>query len=111
RVDVEHASQHGGLLRDDTNRAAVHTGEADDDVARPLRVDLEETAAIHHRLDYQLHVIWLIRIIGDDLVQQFFGARDTIGGRLDGRVIHVVGGQVAHQQAYLAQALDLGRHG
>src|SRR6185437_7511444 len=111
RVDVEHASQHGRLLRDDADRTAIHAGEADDDVARPLRMNLEKAATVDHRLDDQLHVIRLIGVVGNDLIQRFFGARDAVSGYLDRWIVHVIGGQVAHQHANLAQALDLCRYG
>ena len=42
RVDVERAGQDRRLLRDDADAAAAEPREADDDVLRPARLDLEE---------------------------------------------------------------------
>ena len=69
RVDVQHAGQHVGLVRDDTDAAAVHVREAHDDVLGEILVDLEETVVVHDAADDAVHVVGLVRIVRDDVVQ------------------------------------------
>ena len=46
RVDVERAGEDRRLLRDDADAAPAEPREADDDVLRPARLDLEERAIV-----------------------------------------------------------------
>ena len=48
RVDVQAAGRHLRLVGHDAHRSPSQTREADDDVLRVLRHDLEEVAVVHH---------------------------------------------------------------
>ena len=69
-VAVEHAGQHHRLIGDDADGAAFHAGEAGDDVAGEGLLDLEEIALVHDLLDQLLHVVGLVRIVGDQRVER-----------------------------------------
>ncbi len=96
-VDVEHAGQHGWLVRDDAHRATVEPRVADEDVARPVLHDLQELAVVHDLADDLVHVVGLVRLLGDHTLQRLIGAQRVVVRAHDGRVLHVVGGQVAQQ--------------
>ena len=65
RVDVERAGEHLRLVGDDADAAAVQPREADHDVHRPEREDLEELAVVHDAADHLVHVVGLARAVGD----------------------------------------------
>ena len=58
-------------------------------------------------LDDCLHIVWLIWIIRDDIIEGFVGARRRIFGRDARWVIKIVGGNVAHQLANHTNAVRL----
>ena len=98
-VDVEHARQHGRLVRHDPDALAAEAGEADHDVGGEVRVDLEERAPVHHAPDDLVDVVRLVRVGRHERVQLRVGA---VGGvtRRDRRWgVLAVGGQVGHQLA------------
>ena len=78
-VVVEDSGQERRLIGDDANRAAVHAGEADDDVAGEVFVDLEEIAVVDDVFDDFLDVIGLRGVEWDDGVEFGVGAVDRIG--------------------------------
>ena len=82
-VDVERARQEVGLVGHDADAAAVEAGEADDDVARPVAVHLEEVAVVDHCGDDALDVVGLVGIVWHHPVE---------------RRVHPVGGVAAEQQ-------------
>ena len=89
-VDVEHAGEHLGLVRHDADAAAVHVGEADDDVLGELGMDLEEVTVVDDALDDLVHVVGLVRVVGDDLVQAVLHAGNRVGGGLERGLFAVV---------------------
>ncbi len=69
-VAVEHAGQHHRLVGDDADRAAFHAGEAGDDVLGEALLDLEEVALVDDLQDQLLHVVGLVRVVGDQRVER-----------------------------------------
>ena len=67
RVDVERAREHLRLVADDADDVAVDAREAAHDVHRPERVDLEEVAVVDDLGDHLLHVVRLVRRVGDEV--------------------------------------------
>ncbi len=65
RVDVERAREVGRLVADDADHVAVDAREPAHDVAGPQRVDLEELAVVDDLGDDLLHVVRLVRRVGD----------------------------------------------
>jgi hypothetical protein len=63
-----------GLVGDDADRAAVQAGEADDELLRPARVDLQEGALVDQALDQPLDVEGLV-LVGRDQPAD----RETLG--------------------------------
>ena len=102
-VDVEDSGEKRGLVGDDADRAAAHAGEADDDVAGEVFVDLEEIAVVDDVLDDFLDVVGLRGIERDDGVEFGVGAVDRVGAGAPRRVVDVVRGQEAEQLANLAR--------
>ena len=67
RVDVERAREHLRLVADDADDVTVDAREAAHDVHRPERVDLEELAVVDDFGDDLLHVVGLVRRVGDEV--------------------------------------------
>ena len=65
-VDIQHAGQHFGLIGHHAHAASVHVGEADDDVAGELAVYFEELAVVHDTIDNIVHIVRLVRVVGND---------------------------------------------
>ena len=85
------------MLGDDADGAAAETGEADHHIARPLFVDLEKLSVVDDTPDDLFHIVGTVGIVGHDRVQLFILAQQIVGGRDDGRIFHIVVGQIAHQ--------------
>ena len=68
-VDVEGAGELHRLVGDDADRAALDAAEADDDVRREQRLHLEELAVVDDVLDDGVHVVGLVRRVGDERVE------------------------------------------
>ncbi len=91
-VDVEAAGEHGGLVGDDPDGAAVDAAEADDDVAGPFGLDLEEFVVVEDAADDLVHVVGLVRRVRDEGVEfevlggegVFDGPGDRVGGQHPG---------------------------
>ena len=58
-VDVERAGQHRRLLGDDPDAPPAQAREPDQDVRRPIRLDLEEVAVVDDAPDDLVHVVGL----------------------------------------------------
>src|SRR2546428_6302121 len=65
-IDVENASQIGGLVGDDAYWATTEPGEADDHIAGKILVDLQEIVFVHHCLDNVLNIVRLCGGIRND---------------------------------------------
>jgi hypothetical protein len=59
------------LLGDDAHGAPIQSGEADQDVLGPRRLDLEEPAVVDDPRDDIVHVVRSRRVVRDDRVQSF----------------------------------------
>ena len=68
RIDVQDPCQDRGLVRDDPDRPAAESREADDDIRRIESVHLEEIGIIDDQPDHLLHVVGLARIFRNDRV-------------------------------------------
>ena len=74
RVDVERSGQHRRLVRHDADAASADVREADDDVRRPGRLDLEEVAVVDDTTDDVVHVVRLSRFGRNDRVKRHVAA-------------------------------------
>src|SRR5712692_3839949 len=81
-VDIEHARQRRGLIRDDAHRPAPEARQADQQVPREVPVDLQELAVVHHAPDHVVHVVRLGRLVGDHVEQLFVPPVRRIAARL-----------------------------
>ena len=59
RIDVEHTGERLGLVADDADHVTVEAREADHQVLRVERGDLEEVVVVDDQLDHLLHVVRL----------------------------------------------------
>ncbi len=57
------------LVGDDPDGPALDPAEADDDVRREQRLHLEELPAVEDVLDDRVHVVGLVRGVGDERVE------------------------------------------
>ena len=72
-------------------------GEADDDVAGELAVYFEELAVVHDTIDNIVHIVRLVRVVGNDIVEHIVHAGNRVVGGHYGRLFHVVLRQVGQQ--------------
>ena len=104
-VDVEHAGQELRLVRDDADALSVEPGETGHDVRRELGLAFEKVAVVDDAPDYVQHVIGLVRIVRNDVVEHVVQPVDRIGAVHCGSVLHVVRRQEAEQLAQRGDAL------
>ena len=69
RVDVQDAGKRARLVPDDPDRMAAQTREAAHDVLRPELVHLEKVAVVDDTRHDVVHVVRLVRIVGDERVE------------------------------------------
>ncbi len=106
-VGVEHAGQHHGLVGDETDGAALHAAEAGDDVAGEALLDLEEITLVSDFADQFLHVVGLVRIVGNEGVERGIHPFRLVEGRPFRHAGLVVEGKEVDQPAHLQQAFDI----
>ena len=106
-INVQHACQHGRLLRHDPHRAPVHPGEAGHDVLRPALLHLQKVAIVHDVPDHGPHVVGPIGLLRHDGIQLAVHPLRRIAGGDDGRIVQVVRGQEAEQPAGEVQTVRL----
>ena len=68
------------LVGHDAHRLPVDPAEADQDVRREQRVDLQELAVVEHVLDDRVHVVGLVRRVRDQRVELAVGVGDVAAG-------------------------------
>ena len=68
-VDVQHAGQHLGLLRDDPDASSLDAGESADDVPREMLMHLGERLGVDDSGDDATHVVGALRRIGYERVE------------------------------------------
>ena len=110
-IHVEDTCIRHGLVGNDTYALAVEMRKARDDVLGKLRLYLEEFPVIRDRGDHLIHVIGLVRIIGQDLVQQVILAVDRVVAFHAGSLFRIVRGKVAQQFLDHCHRLFLGLGG
>ncbi len=86
---------------------ASQATKADDNVLGPVLLHLKEIAVIHHPADDILDVVGFVGIVGHETVQLLIGPIRRIICRQEGRILHVVLGQVAEQLADLVDTVLL----
>ena len=96
-VDVQHTGQHLGLVGHDTYADAAHMGEAHDDIAGIILMNLEELAVVHNGVDDLVHIVRLVGAVGNNLVQRVFLAVDGVICGNVGRFLAVVLGNIADE--------------
>ena len=72
-------------------------GESHDDVLGELLVDLEELAVIDDACDDLVHIVGLVRVVGDDLVEGVVNPADRIVGREPRSLLHIVLRNIAEE--------------
>ena len=65
-LDVEDTSQHRWLVADHPNRMPTQPRKAHNEVLRVVAVDLEKVAVVHHPAYHLVHVVRLVRTVGND---------------------------------------------
>jgi hypothetical protein len=71
RVNVEAASENLGLVSHNTHGLSFHFNEASDHVLGEVGHNLVELVTVRNSLDYGQHVVGLVGVLGDDVVQNF----------------------------------------
>ena len=94
-VDVQHAGEHLGLVGHDADAASAEVGESHDYVLGEVLVDLEEVAVIHDGADDLVHVVCLVGVVRDYLVENVGHAVDRVYCGAFRSRLHVVLGYVA----------------
>ena len=89
-IDVQDAREDHRLLGDDADRSAVEPRESADDVLRPAFVHLEDLPVVNDAADDVLHVVGLVRGVGDDVVENGVLPTRWILGSDDRRRIEIV---------------------
>ena len=108
-IDVEHACERRRLVADDADGVAAEPCEAADDVPGMQLLDLEERAVVDNRFDHALHVVRLVRRVGDQPVELGRLAVDRVGRRCVRRGLEVVLGEERQQVAGVVDACLLVR--
>ena len=102
-VDVQAPGQHHGLVGDDADGASLQPDEPGQDVLGEGLLDLEEIALVRELVDQLLHVIGLVRVLGDQRVQRGFRPGGIVEEGAFGQL-----GAVGQRQE-IDQAADLGQ--
>ena len=107
RRDVERAGEVHRLVRDHADRPALDPAEADHDVLRVERLDLEKV--LDHGLDHGVHVVGLVRRVRDQPVKSKirFARREVRGDLEGGRFVQVVAREVRQQRAHVVHRVVL----
>ena len=74
--------------------------EADDDVRREERLDLEKLAVVQHARDHLAHVVRLVGCLGNDRLQLGVGTFEVVGGRQVRWRLAVAGWKVRQELAH-----------
>ncbi len=107
-VAVEHTGQPTRLVGNDTRRTTVEACKTADHVLGVVFVHLHEVAVIHDQVDDLVHVVRLVGVGRNDLVQLVLYAGDIVGALYERSLFHVVLRDEAYQAANLLQRLLFG---
>src|SRR5690242_2251930 len=69
-IDIEHACQHGGLVCNYSDAEAAEVGKTANDVLRILTLHFVELAIVDDAVDHLVHVVRLVRVVGNDVEQR-----------------------------------------
>ena len=89
-VNVEHTGIYRWLVGHDTYALTVEAGEADDDVACELWLYLEELAIVNNASNHLVHVVSLVAVVRDDLVESVLKTVDRVVALLAWCCLHIV---------------------
>ena len=73
-VDVEAARQNLWLIADYSHGLAVQSGESNDDVLSVCAEQFEEAAFVDDFSNHMAHIVWSIRVGGEDFCQFVAGS-------------------------------------
>ncbi len=107
-VDVEHTGVSCRLVGDDADALTIEAGKTGDDVLGELRLHLEELTIVGDCRNHLIHVVGLVGVVGQNLVEQVGLAVDGIGALYAGSLLSVVGRNVAQELLDHLHALLLG---
>ena len=107
-VRVEHTGISRRLVGHDTHALSVETGESRDDVLGKLRLHLKEFSIIGQGCDDLIHVVSLVGVVGDDVVQDVLLAVDGVVALCARSLLHVVRRNVAQERLDHRHRLLLG---
>ncbi len=107
-VAVKHTGKPVRLVGNDTCRAAVETSETADDVLGIILVNLHEVTVVNDGVDDVLHIVGLVRIIGNDLVQAVLDTCGIIGALNKWSFLHIVLRDERNETTNLGYSLLLG---
>ena len=77
-VYIEYTCVSCWLVGYDTNALTIEAGETSDDVLGELRLNLEELSVIGYSTNHLIHIVCLVRIVWDNLVQSIVHAVDRV---------------------------------
>ena len=98
-VAIEHTGIDAGLVGHYAHALAVEAGETDDDILGIVALHFEEFAVVHHSADDLVHIVGLVGVVGNNLVEHILLAVDGVVAFGAGSAFHVVLGEVAEQTA------------
>ncbi len=113
-LNIQHARQEIRLVGDDTHRHTAHAAETDDDILGEIAVYFEELPVVHDGFDYLEHIVRLVGVVRNQLVQTVFQPVDRVGAVDHRCILQIVGRQVRQQLAdnldtfFLALHLEVG---
>ena len=107
-VNVENTGKVGRLIGDNTNRTACQTCKTDDDILCEVSHYFEEIAVIYYPFDDILHVVWYIRVCGDDGVEYGIFTVGFVSTVLLFRFVHIILRQEGKQFANAHQQFFFG---
>src|SRR6266571_3433619 len=95
-INVKGPGVNLGLVRNDSNRVSVESGESDDDVLGPERLYLKQFASVNDPGNDIPDVVCLVRVVRQDIVELTLvpDGRFWLGSR---RVLGVVGWDEAQE--------------
>ena len=93
-ISIENTGIGSWLIGHDAHALSVEACEAHDDVLGELRLHLEELSVVGDGRYHLIHIISLVGVVGNDLVEQVFLAVDGVVALHAGSFLHVVGRNV-----------------
>ena len=96
-VNIEHTSIAVGLVGYDTYTLTIETCETNDNVLGELRLHLEEFTIVYYSTNHLVHVVSLVGVLGDNLIQAVLHTVDGVVSGLERSSLHVVGWDIAQQ--------------